>query len=127
MTEVRTIDRDEVRAWIDSGEAVVLEALPSMQYAAVHLPGARNMPHDQVDGLAPRVVPDKDTAIIVYCSNAACQNSPQAARRLVALGYRRVFDYEAGKQDWIEAGLPTESGPDPVTEPTAGQAAGSAS
>jgi hypothetical protein len=25
-------------------------------------------------------------------------------------GYENVRDYDAGKQDWIEAGLPTESG-----------------
>jgi hypothetical protein len=27
-----------------------------------------------------------------------------------AVGYEKVYDYEEGKQDWIEAGLPTESG-----------------
>jgi rhodanese-related sulfurtransferase len=26
------------------------------------------------------------------------------------LGYEDVYDYEEGKQGWIEAGLPTESG-----------------
>jgi len=26
------------------------------------------------------------------------------------MGYENVSDYEGGKQDWIEAGLPTESG-----------------
>ncbi len=26
-----------------------------------------------------------------------------------AEGYENVYDYEGGKQDWIEAGLPTES------------------
>ena len=36
--------------------------------------------------------------------------SEQAARRLAALGYENVYDYEEGKQDWIEAGLSTESG-----------------
>lgn len=27
-----------------------------------------------------------------------------------SLGYEHVYDYEEGKQDWIEAGLPTERG-----------------
>jgi rhodanese-related sulfurtransferase len=31
-----------------------------------------------------------------------------AARELAALGYTNVKDYKAGKQDWIDAGLPTE-------------------
>lgn len=48
----------------------------------------------------------------MYCSNAACQNSPQAARRLVELGYTDVYDYEQGKQDWIDADLPIETGYD---------------
>ena len=29
---------------------------------------------------------------------------------MAAKGYENVYDYEGGKQDWIEAGLPTESG-----------------
>jgi rhodanese-related sulfurtransferase len=50
------------------------------------------------------------TKIIVYCSHGACQNSTVAANRLTELGYINVFDYQAGKQDWIDAGLPTASG-----------------
>jgi len=26
------------------------------------------------------------------------------------MGYENAHDYEGGKQDWIEAGLPTEGG-----------------
>ncbi len=77
---------------------------------AAPLPGAINIPHTEVDELAPEMLPEKSAHIVVYCSNSACQNSPQAARRLDAMGYENVYDYEAGKQDWVEAGLPTESG-----------------
>jgi CBS domain-containing protein len=34
--------------------------------------------------------------------------SPRAAWRLEALGYAEVYDYVAGKADWMAAGLPTE-------------------
>jgi rhodanese-related sulfurtransferase len=104
------ITRDEVAAKIDAGSAIVVEALPPMYYVEAHLPGAINLPHDRVDELAPRLLTDQDAEIVVYCSNAACQNSTIAATRLTQLGYTSVFDYEAGKQDWIEAGLMTESG-----------------
>src|SRR5437764_9255057 len=33
--------------------------------------------------------------------------SPRAAWRLEALGYDPVYDYTAGKVDWLAAGLPT--------------------
>src|SRR3954467_5038349 len=34
--------------------------------------------------------------------------SPRAAWRLESLGFGRVFDYVAGKQDWFASGLPRE-------------------
>lgn len=39
--------------------------------------------------------------------------SPRAAWRLESLGFRDVYDYVAGKVDWLAAGLPTEG---PVAE-----------
>jgi rhodanese-related sulfurtransferase len=104
------ISRERVAAMIDRGDVTVIEALPASYYENAHLPGAINLPHDAVDELAPERLPDKAAEIIVYCSNEACQNSTIAANRLTELGYVNVFDYQAGKQDWSDAGLPTESG-----------------
>jgi rhodanese-related sulfurtransferase len=103
--------RDEIKAKLDAEEEVVLvETLGPNNYAEAHLPGAISIPHTGVDELAPGLLPDKSAQIVVYCSNTVCQNSPQAARRLEALGYENVYDYDEGKQDWVGAGLPTESG-----------------
>jgi rhodanese-related sulfurtransferase len=107
---VRTISRDELKAKLDRREAfVTLEALPEKYFRHSHLPGAINFPHDQVEALAPRLVPDKNADIVVYCANADCKNSGIAAEALTALGYTNVRAYEAGKADWIEAGYPIES------------------
>jgi CBS domain-containing protein len=38
--------------------------------------------------------------------------SPRAAWRLESFGFETVYDYAAGKVDWLAAGLPTE-GPGP--------------
>lgn len=112
----KEITREELKAKLDGGEGiVVVETLGPRYYEDAHLPGAINIPHTEVDELAPRLLPDKSAQVVVYCSNRACQNSPQAARRLAALGYENVYDYEEGKQDWIEAGLPTENGAAKVT------------
>jgi rhodanese-related sulfurtransferase len=105
------ITRDELKEKLDRGDdLVIVEALPPMYYQDAHLPGALNLPHDHVDELAPALLPDKDREIVVYCSNAACPNSSIAAARLTALGYRHVRKYAEGKQDWVEAGFPTERG-----------------
>jgi len=50
-------------------------------------------------------LPDKDAAIVTYCSNAACANSGQVATKLATLGYTNVRKYAEGKDGWREAGL----------------------
>lgn len=104
---LETITREELRSVLDSGRDVtVVDALGPSDYQESHLPGAINVPKDLVEERAPRLLPDKDAEIVVYCANTACQASRIAAEKLVALGYTNVKDYEAGKADWIEAGLP---------------------
>lgn len=110
-----TITRAELHTAIATDGVVVLEALPPMYFEKDHLPGARNLPLDDIDELAPRLIPATDSAVVTYCSNAACNNSTIAAQRLEALGYTNVRKYEGGKQDWMEAGLPLEHDPDAVT------------
>ena len=105
-----TINRDELQRAIQERTVVVLEVLPPAYFEKEHLPGAKNLPLDDLDDLAPRLVADKDQAIVTYCSNTACNNSAVAAARLRELGYHNVRKYPAGKQGWIEAGLPVEAG-----------------
>ena len=106
---VATTTRDALKAKLQAGEPVILvEALPEKYFRHAHLPGAVNLPHDQVDTLAPGLLPDKDAETVTYCASATCKNSDIAARRLVELGYTRVSAYLEGKKDWIEAGLPVE-------------------
>ena len=112
-TEITTpvIDLGELRERLDAGEQLVLvEALPEMYWRKGHLPGAINIPHTEVDALAPALLPDRNAQIVVYCADLACPNSRIAAGALRALGYADVRVFAQGKQAWIEAGLPVERG-----------------
>lgn len=106
----QTISRDDVKARIEAGDVIVIEALPASYYEDAHLPGAINIPHTEVEELAPQLLTDKQATLIVYCADLPCPNSTLAARRLERLGYENVFDYAEGKADWTAAGLPIESG-----------------
>ena len=65
-----TISRDELKAKMDRGDHfTVLETLPEEYYRRSHLPGALNMPYDQVRQLAPSLAADKNAEIITYCMN----------------------------------------------------------
>ena len=65
---VKTISRDELKVKMDRGEDFVLvDTMPKMYYRHSHLPGAINLPADEVKKRAPELLPDKDAEIIVYC------------------------------------------------------------
>ena len=103
------ITRDELKAAIGAGTVTVVDALGGDYYAKQHLPGALALAPGDVDALARAVLPDKGAAIITYCTGPSCPNSGQVADRLTVLGYAHVRKYRGGIEDWVAAGLPTES------------------
>jgi rhodanese-related sulfurtransferase len=108
---LKQIDREELRRKLaGTDRPVLVEALPEKYWRDWHLPCARHLPHDEVDRLAPKVLPDKTAEIVVYCASRSCRNSHVAAHRLAQLGYEDVAVYSGGKQDWMEAGFPVDRG-----------------
>lgn len=57
------------------------------------------------------IVPNKDTPIVSYCLNWECWLSWNAAMRLSALGYSRVYWYRGGMDAWKGAKLPVVETP----------------
>ena len=105
----RTISRDEIKARLDARAPITLvEALPQKHFDAGHLPGALNIPHDEVRSKAPEMLPDKDAFIVVYCASAACPNSRIATETLHRMGYSNAYEYAEGKQHWLESNYPLE-------------------
>lgn len=81
-----------------------METLTPEQFQEGHLPGAINIPTDQIEEQAPGQL-HKGDPIVVYCASSDCSASPKAARKLVDMGYTHVTDFEAGKAGWREAGF----------------------
>ncbi len=106
----KTITREQIKEKLDSGEPItIIEALPRQYFEIEHLPGAINIPHDEINTVALEVLPDKNAFIAVYCANADCRNSEIATEALQQLGYSNAFEYVEGKQHWLDAKLPVES------------------
>lgn len=82
----------------------LVEVLSPEEYQDRHIPGAFNIPLDELGETAgSRLNPEM--TVVVYCGKYSCPASTQAARKLGELGFPDVFDYKAGKHGWAAAGL----------------------
>lgn len=107
---MQRITRDELYEKLDKNIGLPLvDVLSARAFDEFHLPGATNIPlDDSFDEAIAHAYPNKDQEIVVYCASRDCPASEKAARRMEALGYSQVLDYEGGKADWRAAGLPVE-------------------
>lgn len=105
---MQTLSREALKTMMDENRDFrLIEALPQKAFEEAHLPGAINIPveADDFEEQVRDAVPDKDKDVVLYCANTECPASPNAAKKMEAMGYTSVYDYEAGKEDWQEAGL----------------------
>lgn len=103
---VESIDTATLRSWQCEGrDFVLIDTLPATSFATGHLPGAINIPSDDILAQAPSQLSDQDAILVVYCASTNCKRAGLSAKRLETLGYTRVFHYEAGKRGWQDAGL----------------------
>ena len=100
-----TVDRNRVRELLEAQKAQLVEVLPRKEYDEEHLPDAVSLPLKTMDVSSTSIL-DPARPVIVYCWDALCDLSPRAAWRLERFGFD-VYDYAAGKVDWLAAGLPT--------------------
>jgi rhodanese-related sulfurtransferase len=83
----------------------VLDVRTPQEFAAGHVPGAVNVPHDQLAARLGQVPKDKD--VVLYCRSG--RRSALAADVLAANGYTRVSHLEGDMQAWVERGRPVET------------------
>ena len=65
-----TISTEQLKAKLDRKDGMKLvETLAPERYREAHIPGAINIPPEQIKELAPRLLPKKDAEIITYCTS----------------------------------------------------------
>lgn len=99
------VSRDELMASLRDGTVTLLDVRPEDEYALGHLPGALNMPLDELEERLSQL--PKDQEIVAYCRGPYCVFSLEAVTRLRAKGYR-VRRLEDGFPEWKAAGLEVE-------------------
>lgn len=94
----------ELKSYVDSGTAILLDARSVKYDDGFRIPGAKSLNSSSTAEEIASVIPSKDALIITYCSNLQCPASQRLADHLKKLGYSNVKEYPEGIAGWREAG-----------------------
>jgi len=100
------VTRDELATRLAEGSVTVLDVRPSDEYAAGHIPGARNASLAEIERNIPWL--DRGAEIVAYCRGPYCIYADQAvaALRKHGLNARRL---DGGLPEWREEGRPVST------------------
>jgi rhodanese-related sulfurtransferase/DNA-binding HxlR family transcriptional regulator len=87
------------------GLITVLDVRPEEEFAAGHLPGAVNIPLNELEKRLSQL--PKESEIVAYCRGPYCVLAFEAVAQLRAKGYQ-AQRLENGFPEWKQAGLPVE-------------------
>lgn len=72
-----------------------------------HIAGAINLPYFSVDEFINRLDGiDKSDPIVTYCEGADCDESIRLGNELFSKGYKKVFVFFGGWEEWEKSGYP---------------------
>jgi rhodanese-related sulfurtransferase len=102
----------QMKAAFDDGVAVIIDARAPDAFTAGHIPGAVNIPYDQLPSYLEtlEIEAPRDGLVICYCWSPSCDFSDQLGTELKLLGYEDIQIFTGGWEHWTEAGHPTEEG-----------------
>lgn len=96
---MKTISPQEVKELMDKHEPmVILDVRTPGEFARGKIPGAINLPVDEVAAKIETVVLDKKVPVYVYCLSAT--RSPIAVQIMENLGYTNVYNMDPGLLGW---------------------------
>jgi rhodanese-related sulfurtransferase len=101
---IKGISIEEAKALM--GEAVFLDVRTEDEFKKGHIPGTKFLQRGLIELSVSRIIPDKETHIVVYCASGF--RSGLATYTLKRMGYKNAENMIGGWKDWLEAGYPVE-------------------
>jgi rhodanese-related sulfurtransferase len=102
--DIKVISIEEAKALM--GEAVFLDVRTEDEFKKGHIPGTKFLQRGWLELAVSRIIPDKETHIVVYCASGF--RSGLATYTLKQMGYENVDNMLGGWNDWLKAGYPVE-------------------
>ena len=103
-SEIGTLEA--TRLMNQQGATLVLDVSDDKDFAAGHLPRARNIPVRDLSGRVGEIGKFKEKTVIVTSRNTMKSNA--ASRFLKREGFKAVYQLKGGTNAWQQASLPVE-------------------
>ncbi len=100
------LPREELCKQVEQGQVTVIDVRPADEFASGHLPGAINVPPDQLQERLRQIDPGRQ--VVAYCRGPYCVYSFDAVEQLRKMGFT-ASRLEEGFPEWKSAGYPVES------------------
>ena len=75
----------------ENKDYVILDVRTDWEYNSGHIPGAINIPNEEIGHQEIEELPDKNQPILVYCRSG--HRSKQASSKLAVLGYKNIYEF----------------------------------
>ena len=93
------------------GNLLILDAQADWFYEQEHIPGALNLPNEELHKHYPLLKEKigKAKHVVVYCADKNCANSKILALALRKLGHVNISVYSGGLKEWKASGKETKA------------------
>ncbi|OQB43103.1 MAG: molybdopterin biosynthesis protein MoeB [Candidatus Latescibacteria bacterium ADurb.Bin168] len=109
--ELVSVTLQQAKTLFDRDQAVFVDARPEFEYAEGHIPGAINIPFDEVEYYGAAIANlDKHKPLVVYCAGESCDLSIHLGELLAKKGFTAVRVFFGGSVAWQRAGFPFDRG-----------------
>lgn len=99
FAQAADISQTEMMQRIEAGhEQLILDVRSPEEYAEGHVPGAINIPHDQLSSRVAEIGSHKNKDVVLYCRSG--KRAAMAADILHSAGFSKLLHLEGDMYDW---------------------------
>lgn len=108
-----TITAEELFALRKNPKTTLLDVRRKVDYTAAHLPGAVHLLSTKITRVSLKAATHSKAApLVIYCQGITCRRAAEATKDAAQFGYKNLYYYYGGIDDWTALGWPLQTGAD---------------
>lgn len=108
LAKINTISVQQVHSAISANAnalGTIIDVRTPKEFAAGHVPGAINIPHDEIEQYLAQLTPLTEQGLVLYCRSG--YRAGKALRKLEKAGLSNLTHMDGDMKGWLSAGFKT--------------------